>query len=377
MGSIIWRRDAPPHDVPVDLGHSPCAVAIPARDEARLIGACLRALAAQKEAPPFEVALVLNNCADDTAQQVAQFGDTLPFALHVFTVELPTHLADAAWARRLAMNAAAGLVGADGVVLTTDADSRAEPNWIRTTLDAMQAGVDIVCGFVAPDFNDAPSLAFEALRQGALEFEYSQLTAELITLIDPEPHDPWPNHLIETGANLAVRAEVLAALGGVPHVCPGEDARLVAMARRAGYRVRHAFQPSVTTSSRVRGRAAGGWSEDLGARLNDERATCHPKLEPARATVRRLRLKARLRASFGAARFYSLAESLLPEALSRQRLRSAPNFVEAWGLLEDQSPALQHTPLFARDLEANAGRMRQLVDRVRNQRLRNQLLDAT
>ena len=155
---IWWREDAPPSDVPATHGAAPCVIAIPARDEAALIGPCLRALALQEDAPQFAVALVLNNCRDDTASVVASMVGELPFPLHVFNIELPPELSDAAWARRLAVNAAMSLASKDGVVLTTDADSRADSKWVRSTLDCFDAGADIVCGFVAPDFNDAPSL---------------------------------------------------------------------------------------------------------------------------------------------------------------------------------------------------------------------------
>ena len=46
---------------------------VPARDEQDLIGACLDALAAQRGVPAtaWEVIVVLDACADDTAGEVA------------------------------------------------------------------------------------------------------------------------------------------------------------------------------------------------------------------------------------------------------------------------------------------------------------------
>src|SRR5262245_44369471 len=179
---VIWRAEAPPAEPTLGVDPTLYAVGIPARDEAALIGRCLEALATQTDAPPFQVALVLNNCRDDTAGVIRGLATSVPFPLHVFEVELAPALADAAWARRLAMNAASTLTNAEGVVLTTDADSRVDANWVAAMADSIGAGADLVCGFVAPDFGDAPQLSYETLRRGALEFEYSQLSAQLCSL---------------------------------------------------------------------------------------------------------------------------------------------------------------------------------------------------
>jgi|CXWL01.1.fsa_nt_gi hypothetical protein len=378
QNGVFFHAEPPPEDPRLGTGFYDCVIAIPARDEEALIRPCLEALAAQQDAPPFAVALVLNNCSDGTADVVRAMADQLPFELHVYDVQLPAHFSDAAWARRLAMNAAALLTNADGVILTTDADSRVDSRWVRNVMDCYAAGADIVCGFVAPDFTDAPALTFDAIRRGAMEYEYSQLTAEANAIIDPDPADPWPNHLVETGANLAIRACDLAALGGVPHICPGEDQRLVAMARRKGARIRHAFQPSVTTSSRVRGRASGGWGDDLMSRLTDERAQCHPKLEPARAMLRRAAIRARLRGAFGAAGFAEHVARYVSDPGAMAEVTAAARFSEAWAMLEDASPLLAKHPLLARDLEASVVLLRAYLQRrtARNEARRAQTVES-
>lgn len=353
----------PPRDPPRPGGGYSCAIAIPARDEVDLIAPCLHALAAQRGAPAFVVTLVLNNCTDGTADKVRSLTAELPFALHAFDIELPPALADAAWARRLATNAAIGLVREDGIVLTTDADSRADAHWVRATLDCFDAGADVVCGFVAPDFSDAPPLSFDAIRRGALEYEYSQLMAEANAMIDPDPADPWPNHVVESGQNLAIRASALAALGGVAHICPGEDQRLVTMARRAGYHIRHAFAPSVTTSSRVKGRASGGWSDDLLSRMEDKRAQCHSKLEPARIMLRRAAIRASLRGRFHSANFIAQAARYVRNEAALAHVEAAPRFAEAWARLEETSPLLSKHPLLVGDLEASVTLLRAYLKR--------------
>ncbi|MBY0565163.1 MAG: glycosyltransferase [Hyphomonadaceae bacterium] len=364
-GPAGWSRQAPAADLSAQPGHCPCAVAIPARDEAALIERCLRSLAAQHDAPAFAVVLFLNNCTDDTAEIVARIAPQLPFALQVFSADLPTELADAAWARRLALNAAAGLVRDDGAILSTDADSYADRLWVRSCLDTLDAGADIVCGFVAPDFSDAPAMEFEALRQAAVEYEYSQLACELLELVDPDPDDPWPRHQMETGANLALRARTLRLLGGVPHVCPGEDQALVQLARRNGMRVRHDFRPQVTTSSRTEGRATGGWSDELKARSSEHNQACHQKLEPARIVLRRALMRAGLRRLFPGVGFHNRARRMLETYTEREAIVGARSFSQAWAILESSSPLLRSRPLWRTVLGENHARLSAYVMRWR------------
>lgn len=352
MGLASWSRSAPPAEVSARTGDFDCVVAVPARDEAALIARCLLALSEQQSAPRFAVVLFINNCRDDTAQVVASTANQLSYPLYVFEADLPAGHTDAAWSRRLALNAAAELAHAGGVVLTTDADSFASPDWISACMDSLQSS-DVVCGFVAPDFSDAPALDFESLRHLALEYEYSQLSCELLCRMDPDPDDPWPRHQTETGANLGVHARHLRDLGGIPHICPGEDEAFVRMAEQTGLRVRHAFRPQVTTSSRLRGRAEGGWSDDLRARTDNSSAYCHKKLEPAARIRRRALLRAASREQFGSAAFLARAARLLKTDEEIARVRAARSFREAWAFLEARSPILAPQPLRRTELAAN------------------------
>lgn len=361
-GLLGWLKTAPHDDPPSTGGPFPCVLAIPARDEAALIGRCLEALAAQDTDSPFAVVLFLNNCRDGTADIVRQMVGRLPYALLVHDCDLPAGRADAAWARRVALNAAAGLVTPGGLLLTTDADSFAAPNWISACQAEIAAGADVVCGFVAPDFADAPSLDFEALRHGAMEYEYSQLTVELACLVDPDLADPWPRHAVETGANLAIKAAVLRQLDGIPHICPGEDAAFVRMAHSRGWKVRHAFGPHVTTSSRLEGRAAGGWSSDLKARTSNVREHCHESLEPAARTLRRLRLRRAMREEFGAPSFRRRIARLSGDAA-----QAMSTFDEAWRKLEQTSVALRRLPLRRTALTDNLDQLRETVSRLREE----------
>ena len=114
-------------------------VAIPVKDEAKEIEPCLLALAAQQTTIDA-IVLCLNNCSDASADVVRAMEPRLPLALHMIAVQLPEALACAGRTRRIAMERAATLAGANGVLLTTDADARVSPDWIGANLDAIAAG---------------------------------------------------------------------------------------------------------------------------------------------------------------------------------------------------------------------------------------------
>ena len=54
------------------------------------------------------------------------------------------------------------------------------------------------------------------------------LADHLASLLDFVPHDPWPRHSDHTGASLAVRGDVYAAVGGIPPLPFREDIGFVA-----------------------------------------------------------------------------------------------------------------------------------------------------
>src|SRR5689334_14243785 len=102
-------------------------VAIPAKDEAEHVAACLFALARQTWRP-HNVLLLANNCSDSTSEIALAISPALPYRLHVESHDFPMHRADAGHARRLAMALAERLVRPDGILMTTDADAVAAPD---------------------------------------------------------------------------------------------------------------------------------------------------------------------------------------------------------------------------------------------------------
>lgn len=316
-------------------------VAIPAKDEVERIGACLAALEAQAGAEKFSVLVLANNCEDETPDLVRALGRASRLDVHLYDVTFRNCPTPAARARRLCTNAAAALVGRDGVVLTTDADSRVDPNWVRANLRALRDGADLVCGAISPDLWDAGSAFPErVLQRGVLEFHYEQLAAELEYRLDPTPWDPWPHHRCETGASIALMAGTLARVGGVPEVEPGEDRALVNTIRAQGGRIRHAPDVKVVTSCRLDGRARGGWADDLRERVANPAAPCHDILEPTLGLAKRARLRGQMRAAWPSFNAGEWAERLRVDRDAVHEAASLPSFGAAWTLLETLSPRL-------------------------------------
>ena len=256
----------PPLVAPHLAGMPPVVVALPARDEAGSIGAALQALAAQVDgagAPlrAFGVLLLVNNCAGGTAERARE---ATPAALHLWIreVTLPPPQANVVGARRAALDYAAQWAGDGGIIVSTDADTRAAPDWLWSLLAPIRAGADAAAGRILLGA-DGARLAGAVRRTQQLDDRYRMAACELTARLNPDPSDPWPRHWQHFGANLALSVEAYRAVGGVPPVACLEDLALVRALRRADRTLRHTPRAVVYTSARLSGRVTVGLSTQL------------------------------------------------------------------------------------------------------------------
>ena len=250
-------------------------VAIPAHNEEAGIVRTLAALANQVDArglpldrSRYEILLLANNCRDATVTLARDFARAHP-GLHLHVIDTPisaphNHVGGA---RRLVMDEAhrrlVRLGRPRGVIASTDADTRVQPNWVAAILREVARGADAVGGRIQACRDDVRALHPGARRYYTRDLAYRTLRAAYESVLDPVPFNGWPRHHHCFGASLAVTAETYAEAGGIPVVPCLEDMAFGRELERIGARVRHSPEVGVRTSMRCQGRVEFGLSGTL------------------------------------------------------------------------------------------------------------------
>ena len=245
--------------------HCQAVVVLPVCDEEERLGPCLQALHRQTVSHHvYEVLLFLNNCTDASAAIAHEFQKSRSrFALHIAERTLAKAQANVGTARKMLMDEAWLRAGESGAILSTDGDTAVAPDWVEMNLKQLHAGSELVGGDIALEGRDLARLPERARAQHEADKEYQQAVTFLESLIDPDPHDPWPRHYHHFGASLACTTAFYRRVGGLPHVDCLEDVAFVEAARRADARVRHSPSVKVVTAARISGRARIGLASQL------------------------------------------------------------------------------------------------------------------
>lgn len=350
------------------------AIAIPARDEAQRIEACLMAIDASAAAAApssVEVVVLVNNSTDATAEIVRR--TSVPhLRVDVVEVTFADGDANAGRARRHAMDPCAARLPDGGVIMTTDADSRVDRGWIAAMLVEIEAGNDAVAGVVTFD----AGTSIEASPERAKEWQLAHLHAQLHAMLDPRPQEQWPTHIWAWGASLAVTAGVYRAVGGLPDVPLAEDRAFADVLDRRGFKVRRSDAPIVYTSARHAGRAPGGFADLLRSYVYDPTTLCDAAIEPTADLVRRLRWRSRLRRSHAHAgpRLCERASMRLQISSTAVSYEPGDGFGDWWRAIEAASPRLRrqrvHPTMLAGELR-QARRVIARIERAREDRADN------
>ena len=241
------------------------AIAIPARDEADYIGACLKRLSEMSpigRGTSIRVIILANNCRDATPAIAKGFQGCFSGGLEVIERKLPRAQAHAGWARRLALDAAAAsLSHSDDLLMSTDADTLVDRQWLRATLAHIDAGYDAVAGRALLNPAELRRLPPGHRRRLGMIRRHENALAFLRAAQRPE--EPWPRHFYEGGASIALTFAAYRAVGDIPTPPVGEDKALFDAVRKTGGKVRHPMDVRVSTSPRLLGRAPEGAADTL------------------------------------------------------------------------------------------------------------------
>ena len=217
-------------------------IVVPAHNEADYLPSCLRALEAAigNVTVAVDVEVVLDACNDSS------FSAAAPFP----TLEIDAHTVGAARRAGFAKLLSARPPEIDEErcwLATTDADTLVPPDWLDRMLTHAANGWDAVAGTVrVTDWAEHWGAAAERVRERWLD-----------------GYNGTDHHHHVHGANLGLRANCYRAVGGMPAVALSEDASLLSAIAAAGWRVRHAADLPVLTSSRSSPRAPGGFGTTL------------------------------------------------------------------------------------------------------------------
>lgn len=225
-------------------------VVVPARDEERLLPACLdslrvarRLLAHRRPEVRVDVVVVLDRCTDASAAVVAGCAD-------VRSVVSTHGCVGAARATGVSVALQGSGDPATTWLANTDADTVVPAGWLLAQVELADQGLDLVLGTVVPhDLESRVLLAWthrHHLREG-----------------HPHVH----------GANLGVRASSYLAAGGFGAIPLHEDVLLAEAVKASGARWVATDATRVRTASRRRGRVRGGFAtylRDLTAEVRAE-----------------------------------------------------------------------------------------------------------
>lgn len=267
------------------------AIAMPVKDEERMIGISLRALAGAEKHARADILVLVNNTSDTTFESALAWGTALGLRLTVADVRLDAEIAHVGTARRLAMDALAEASRHDAALITTDADTICADDWIASNCARLERGAALVCGRIEILSEDTDVLPAEVLAGSADEGRYLALMRELQALIDPDPWNPSEHHGGCNGASMATMPSLYRLVGGLPAIPSGEDRAFLQRYRAHDLPVVFSDAARVVVSGRTAGRAPGGMAEAIAARIRDPDVPIDSVAEPANDWSARLEVR--------------------------------------------------------------------------------------
>ncbi|QIP15922.1 glycosyltransferase family 2 protein [Spirosoma aureum] len=278
------------------------SVIVPVRNEAHHLTQTLDALRNQQDAMGtplnpaiYEVLLLANNCTDQSYTVANRYQQKYPhFPLHIAQIELPAARATIGTVRRLLMDEAhrrlTSISHSFGIIASTDGDTVVDSRWIYYIMIEIANGNDAVGGRILTH-PDPGKVRLYHLR----DVMYRTLVAKTEALLDPSPHDPWPRHFQHFGASIAVTCRMYEQAGRLPEKPFLEDEAFYKALLRRDARVRQSPAVKVFTSTRMDGRVAVGFSEQLRYWADLNQAGKQQIVEPVDAIITKFQNRQKLR----------------------------------------------------------------------------------
>ncbi len=226
-------------------------VVVPARNEEKLIGACLASVldALSRAAQVIDrvaIVAVADGCTDRTCEIANAVLGSQPLSLVT-----ECDLGNVALVRSLGVHVGRRLLGSTRSdrtwMASTDADTTVPDDWLLHHLAAASRGIRAVAGVVEIEsFDGLPAIAPRVFAENYTD------------LLLPEGDHPHVH-----AANLGVRLDAYDDSGGWGCLPRSEDRDLWTRLQRVGARVESPRDLRVVTSGRAIGRVPGGFAECL------------------------------------------------------------------------------------------------------------------
>lgn len=327
-------------------------IAIPVCKEEKNIIVTLRALnkAMQKAKGEGRVLLLINNHFEETKQKALAYGQREKIALEILEIGFIKEQTFATYARMLALDLAASLLHPRGILITTNADSQPNEDFILAHLEAINSGAALSCGTIKFNINRPFSTLF--FKEKEQENLYRALIAYFHHLLLPDPFNPWPHHTHQSSANLAIALYAYERIQGFAREDQEEERLLIEHA--------HIYDLPIVYNNKAKVIFNEGEQESIiyekyqeSDSLVKERDFSHSvPLEKAEQAIKRTYIKAALKNTWEAKEDYIyLLKDLGLDEMQIGKACRFYNFGAFWHYIEQTSPHLARSPFKLEEIE--------------------------
>jgi len=194
------------------------SVIVAARNEEKFIGKCIESLLKQNyPESKYEIIIVNDRSTDNTSQIVESYQKSCSNLFGIDVKSDPIGMAGKQNAIRIGLENAKG-----SIILTTDADCKAKPSWIKTLISYFDDKTGMVIGFPVTHEKQSKSIPFFTKLQSLDLVHLLNCATGIIG---------WRKPLSAIGNNMAYRPEIVSEIGGMKSlgISVSDDAALVCM----------------------------------------------------------------------------------------------------------------------------------------------------